>query len=392
MLDPKAQVASLLSKCYLGEKLIELSRLTLCEKFDFSPSSFFSVISAGPSISARDLKRFLTSKSVQVSDNEVYMIIKQYSCLQDARISREDFLQMFLPSTAEELRERCLSRPLIDSCSDYTWACFLRVLQEELKLQRELEAAKLSLYQQEGFSVFSAFEAIARGRQLIDETDLLQYMREYRFFLSAEDVDALLRRVDLEDDGGISYNEFLEFLVPFDLPAVKTDRMEEGKTDEQETLELNCEKAEKEESGVIGELLFELLLAARMEELKKQELAMYGELTVEGICAVIKIEEVVGKEGKKEELGKAFAPQSKDYQLRLNEGAGKISGTGVALVKAVVEAVKARNSVRQRLTRQFSIEKSAEQLDSELVRSALAEKDFQIPEADLSLLLNTLAL
>ena len=96
-----------------------------------------------------------------------------------------------------------------------------------------------------------------------------------------DEIDALFRRVDIEADGVVSYGEFLEFVIPFNIPdkqnfhntiieeiQIKPDDsiIEENKQ--------NNEKSQKIES--LGERLIQILFAARAEENNKQELSMFS--------------------------------------------------------------------------------------------------------------------
>ena len=111
------------------------------------------------------------------NDTEIFMTIKQYSCLQDGRLTIEDFYQIFLPSTNSNLRDRTLARPLIKTHADQTFRGFLNVLVEELKNQQELEKIKEKLYKENNFTVYKAFDALAQGKQLENEQDFLIFFK-----------------------------------------------------------------------------------------------------------------------------------------------------------------------------------------------------------------------
>ncbi|OMJ80599.1 hypothetical protein SteCoe_19143 [Stentor coeruleus] len=263
MLEAKSQniLSDLIYKCILGEKTIELSRISLCEKYDFSPDYFASMISPNGFISSRDLKQFLNSHRITAQDSEIYMVIKQFSCMQDGRLTIEDFYQIFLPSTNPNLRSRSISRPLIKTYSEFTMICFLKVLQEELKLQSELEKLKEELYKQKDFSVYGAFETLARGKQVFNEVDIAEFMKKFRRNTTSDEIDAFLRRVDLEDDIVVSYNEFLEFIIPFVLPEKGREegKVEENTKEEIKTKDANAKKLlEKEEIAGKNESIDEI--------------------------------------------------------------------------------------------------------------------------------------
>ena len=170
-------LSELLAACIQGEKNIEALRITLCENYDFSPLVFFNLISSNNTISSRDLKVFLAANMLTPNDTEIFMTIKQYSCLQDGRLTIEDFYQIFLPSTNSNLRDRTLARPLIKTHADQTFRGFLNVLVEELKNQQELEKIKEKLYKENNFTVYKAFDALAQGKQLVNEQDFLIFFK-----------------------------------------------------------------------------------------------------------------------------------------------------------------------------------------------------------------------
>ena len=125
-------------------------------------------------------------------------------------------------------------------------------------------------------------------------------------FITEDDVDALFRRVDVEDDGVISYNEFLEFIIPFNLPAKNTspeadtlelsakniEIAEKDITTSKEEEKKNEDFASKDETKIerkenINDRLLDLFLAARYEEYKKQELTIFTDFSIAGALATI---------------------------------------------------------------------------------------------------------
>ena len=65
------------------------------------------------------------------------------------------------------------------------------------------------------------------GKGFISEEDVVGFLKKYRCYISEQEYDALMRRIDLEDDLRISYNEFLEALIPLQVP--KREESEKSK-------------------------------------------------------------------------------------------------------------------------------------------------------------------
>ena len=96
-----------------------------------------------------------------------------------------------------------------------------------------------------------------------------------------DEIDALFRRVDIEADGVVSYGEFLEFVIPFnisDKQNFQNSIIEEIQIKPDDSIieenKQNNEKSQKIES--LGERLIQILFAARAEENNKQELSMFS--------------------------------------------------------------------------------------------------------------------
>jgi Ca2+-binding EF-hand superfamily protein len=220
-------LAELVAGCYRGENAVESFRITLCEAFDFCPSHFFSLVTSGTFINSRELQQFLQAHGVTSSSDEIFMVIKQFSNLQDGRLSYEDFLQVFLPSTNLPLRERVQSRKLIRTFDEKTLEKFVKVLAEEINYQVQIEQRKQVLYAEDDFTVYAAFESLAHGKNWLDEHDLTEFMKRFQKGFSIDDYEAFLRRTDLEADGIVNYKEFLDFIMPFNLPASRERKSNE---------------------------------------------------------------------------------------------------------------------------------------------------------------------
>lgn len=337
-------LATLIIACGQGEQIIEQHRKALCEQYDFTPRHFFSLVTSNSAITSRELQNFLSSHQIKASTDQVLMLVKQYSNLQDGRLDYEDFLQVFLPSAELPLRQRVIDRPLIKTFAQPTLEKFLKVLQEEVLFQARLEEYKLSLYQTKDFSVYGAFDLLTGGgKSWIDEEDLIGFLRKFGSRLGFDEYEAFLRRTDLEGDGIINYKEFLDFVVPFNVPqgkesgkeadelktpekkverakelseknselSEKSVRSEEnkekprekpskpvdfeenkdkkgGKTEKSKaTEEKKIEKPVKNEEKLISSDIFELLSAVKLEETNRQNLSCISEVLISDIQEVV---------------------------------------------------------------------------------------------------------
>ncbi|CAG9316970.1 unnamed protein product [Blepharisma stoltei] len=219
MLDSRLeiQLCSLIMKIVEGERSVEYLRNRLCDYPDFNPYKAFENLSFRDSgvLIPRDFKDYLGDKSAKFSDNDFYLLVRQYSSGLNGRLNREDFFQLVLPSTNSISRDIALSRRLFYR-ETFSYEVSLKLLiEKELTLQRELENIKADLYREPGYTVRKAFLALDKAEKgYIREADIIDFTRRFGHYLSQSDMDCFLRRVDTQDDGLVTFEEFLDVLLP----------------------------------------------------------------------------------------------------------------------------------------------------------------------------------
>lgn len=223
MLNENSQrtLSQLFMRIIEGENKVEILRKCLCENYDFSPKVLFRSLCRvySDSILPKDLKEFTAQNGEEVKDQECYLLVRQYSSLQNGRLSEEDFSHLILSATNDTLPYLVSQRLHVYDLKVGVKYSFLSLLKEELKLHREAEALKVQLFQDPDFSLWKAFEHLNTGNKgYVSEADITNFLQKRGRFISQNDYDALMRRVDLEDDLVISYNEFLEALIPLQVP------------------------------------------------------------------------------------------------------------------------------------------------------------------------------
>lgn len=241
-------LSELLMKFMHGERDIEYSRKSLSDLYTFNPRSLFNALAKvyRTSITPRDLREFLQENGTEVSDEDVYLVVRQYSADQNGRLSYEDFLHLVLPSTNELISKLAQNRLFPESPDEKVNFYFQSLLSSEVKLQRELEDLKSALFKSSNFSLWKSFEFLNKsGTGSITEIEVKEFLRYYSKFITSDDYDALMRRIDLEDDLVINYNEFLEGLIPMQMPGNNENRVKS--LDPEENVEQSQEKVKTEE-------------------------------------------------------------------------------------------------------------------------------------------------
>mmetsp|Transcript_31612 Transcript_31612/g.28759 ORF Transcript_31612/g.28759 Transcript_31612/m.28759 type:complete len:573 (-) Transcript_31612:843-2561(-) len=216
------KLASLLRSIIDGEKDIELSRQSLAEQPDFEPSTAFKRIDrlSFGTLSYSAFSDFLRDNSIVSTSKDLSNLFKIYDSNADGRINYSEFLNIVLPKTSSSLRQLALDRrpyyvAKYEALPYETEWALARELDREINYIRKIELLKEDLVARYDFSNIEAFKLIDSERAgVIDFDNFYLFMKRNGIFVSESDYLSLLRRTDRDDDGRISYEEFVESLTP----------------------------------------------------------------------------------------------------------------------------------------------------------------------------------
>lgn len=146
------------------------------------------------------------------------MIIHQYDENSNGRLSYGEFCQLILPSTNDHLREVAKSR---EAEYRYIKSAFLprpvenalaNLFTKELEYQRTIDEIKRELNRRFDFSVRRCFADIDKAEPFntIDRHEIKNFVQEYFTTLNDDELDAIIRRCDTDEDEQISEQEFTD--------------------------------------------------------------------------------------------------------------------------------------------------------------------------------------
>ncbi|OMJ95043.1 hypothetical protein SteCoe_1748 [Stentor coeruleus] len=214
-IETEKRLADIIASIAEGEKEIEISRMNLTENRDFEPFSAFKFLDrlGIGFISYMDLQDFLNRNRIPFTSQELSSLIKQYDSDSDGRLVLSEFHQFTLPSTNNLLRD--LAQQRIPSSRITLDIEFLlaRLFDKELSFQRRLESLKQDLASRYDFSMISAFSLLDfPSTSFITRDKLYSFLRRNGKLVYDDDIDALLRRMDIDGDERLSYSEFADSL------------------------------------------------------------------------------------------------------------------------------------------------------------------------------------
>jgi len=223
-LTTEYKLASVFQAVYSGEKDIEISRQVLAERSAFEPYTAYKRINrtSGPSLSVYQVLDFLRENDFNVSEKDVRNVFRLYSTGSDGRLSYTDFLEIVLPRNNSFLRELATQRQSYyvapDEILPYEVELGLaKIFDKEIHLSRKAELLREDLVARYDFSLRAVYELVADyGDGRVDLDALYSFLQKNGISVIEKDVVALLRRVDADRDGRLSYSEFCEAILPVD--------------------------------------------------------------------------------------------------------------------------------------------------------------------------------
>jgi len=90
----------------------------------------------------------------------------------------------------------------------------VRLLQHEIDFIRRMNALVKDLHAQADFSTYAAFRTIDRYNEgAININNLQDFFRSFGNYLVEQEVFAIVRRIDMDGDARITFEEFADFLT-----------------------------------------------------------------------------------------------------------------------------------------------------------------------------------
>jgi hypothetical protein len=134
-------------------------------------------------------------------------VVRQYDSDGDLRWGVEEFGQVVLSAERMELRRKVQGR-LYGEVTMQIRTELTKLLSTEVSYHRKVNSILKSLVSSPGFALAPAFRTVTLpGEHIITKHALEAFMRRMGVLLSQKDLDAVLRRVDIDGDEAISIEE-----------------------------------------------------------------------------------------------------------------------------------------------------------------------------------------
>lgn len=223
--ETKARLMSLLVAIAEGEISIEKQRKALGKLVKFEPYSAFQRIDRRRTgfIDSLDILNFLRDNDfTEETEADTYYLMKFFDVDDDEKLNYTEFLTMVLPCDSSKLRAEITQREnyyvglndFLNKAIEYE-LCKLFV--KEIAFHRRTEAIKQELAATADFDNKSGFKAIDDWNYgYVDFSNLKRFLKSQGYIPTNSDLTAIIRRLDLNADSRLSFDEFEVGIKPIE--------------------------------------------------------------------------------------------------------------------------------------------------------------------------------
>ena len=239
---------------------IEVLRVTLCSQPNFSPYKLFRYLDKKTKefILLNDLIKFLKEMNIPFEEKYLRIFIHNFDKDGDFCLNLNEFLGLILPKKNISLAKKISTNINCDYSNDIICLneknIFGKLICEELELIKNCIKTAKACKEMFGFTLYEAFILIAGNSKYICEKNLCNFLQKNNIDISTNDMHQLMFRLDADNDGKISFEEFKEIFFPIkgeesSYNNIKNNNIDIGKND----LDLSYLEKEKENKEKIEE-------------------------------------------------------------------------------------------------------------------------------------------
>jgi len=207
-----------------NEKDLETYKNTLALKSDFNlldAFRFFDTTEKG-FITRGQLEDGLNEFGIYPTRTELYLLMRKYDIDGDSLMKYSEFCDMITPKAteyAEILTKRIptyLDNESLDLVFRYeTKNTFANVLRKLIEEELDTEVIRQKLARRPLFNAFEAFKALDKcDKGSFGVGEFKELLMDHGLYATTKDVVSLVEKFDKNQDGKVTYSEFVEEMAP----------------------------------------------------------------------------------------------------------------------------------------------------------------------------------
>ena len=199
---------------------IELLRVSLCSQPNFSPYKLFHFLdkNAKEFLLLNDFIKFLQEMRIPFEEKYLRIFIHNFDKDGDFSLNVKEFLGLILPKKNNTFSKNISTKIKTDNIDDIISLnaknIFGKIICEELELVKNCIRTAKSCKESIGFTLYEAFLLIAGNNKYICEKSLFDFLKKNNICINNNEIHQLMFRLDADNDGKISFDEFKEIFFP----------------------------------------------------------------------------------------------------------------------------------------------------------------------------------
>ena len=196
---------------------IEIIRNDLTSNVAFHPRTIFNYIDQNSQnfLTLSNFRNYLNEKFISFEEQSLRRFIHNFDKDFDFSIDYEEFLQIILPKKNISLQNQVLSRNFKNNEILINENIFLTLITKELELVKILSEIADELKYAKNFTTYESFLAVSNDEKYLTKENLKYFLMKNGVNVSDIESQILLFRIDQDNDGKISYEEFQDIFFPY---------------------------------------------------------------------------------------------------------------------------------------------------------------------------------
>lgn len=207
-----------------SHNFIDGIRNNLAIKHDFNLIDAFRIFDSNDNgfITLMDIEQGLGRIGFRPTQDEIYLLVRHYSRLQDSRIRFSDFSEMLTPKQEEYARimrnKQALNIVGLDRLKVFardTLAVVVSVFRALFDAEIVAEQQRQKIRRLPGFNLYQVYSAIDKDKNgFVTINEFQKFLENFGVMTSPRDLMVIMQKFDKNNDGRVSYSEFIDEITP----------------------------------------------------------------------------------------------------------------------------------------------------------------------------------
>ena len=205
--ETEARMTRILLSIAEFQRSIEINKQVLNDNFDYNPFQIFNSLDNcnKNKIDLYDIINFLNSKCIFANETEVNFLILQYDIDNDCCLSFNEFLNLIQNTNSLNQKNPYNNNNKLSFNVEYSLS---KLLEKEIELCKNLLFLFSDIKTRFDFNIHEIFHSLKGFNNYITHENIKNYLDKNKANYYPEDINYIMKRLDISKDGKIDLNEF----------------------------------------------------------------------------------------------------------------------------------------------------------------------------------------